>query len=71
MSGEKKGCQHKAEDITEQLAAGLEISVFLMFIMLSSLAAFLLLFWGFFNYKFIGEEITLSGHLLFTQYTSA
>jgi len=41
MIGGKKGCQHKAEDIIEQLAAGLESSVFLMFTMQSSSDAFL------------------------------
>lgn len=35
MIGGKKGCQHKAEDIIEQLAAGLESSFFLMFTMQS------------------------------------
>jgi len=40
MIGGKKGCQHKAEDITEQLAAGLESSVFLMFTMQRSSVAF-------------------------------
>lgn len=54
MIGGKKGCQHKAGDITEQLAAGLEGSVFLMFTMQSSSVAFYI-FW--LNYKCIDEAI--------------
>lgn len=54
MIGGKKGCQHKEEDITEQLAAGLESSVF-SDVYYAKLFCCFLIFW--LNFKCIDEAI--------------